>query len=338
MAEQALLSVRNLTVSFETRRGSFDAVRDLSFDIAAGRTIGIVGESGSGKSVTAMALMRLLPEAAEMTSGQILLDAHDLCTLPERKLRAIRGRDVAMVFQDPMASLNPILTIGHQLMEPLRLQAGLAATAARTRAEELLALVRIPSPAQIMRAYPHELSGGMRQRVMIAMALSCGPRLLIADEPTTALDVTTQAQILALLRDLQHRLGMAVLLITHDLGVVAEFADDVLVMYAGRIVERTPVASLFAHPNHPYTEGLLRSVPPLDGDGPDTLPAIDGNVASPFALPHGCAFHPRCPSAFEACSRSVPVLLPVGPSQSAACLRHAGTRQQQRALADQGAC
>ncbi len=317
-----LLSVQDLTVTFATRRGVFDAIRSISFDVRPGRTLGMVGESGSGKSVTAMALMRLLPETAHIATGQIRFDGRDLATLPERAMRSVRGRDIAMVFQDPMASLNPILTIGHQLMEPLRLQAGLDRPTARARAQDLLALVRIPSPDQIMRAYPHELSGGMRQRVMIAMALTCGPRLLIADEPTTALDVTTQAQILDLLRDLQERLHMAVLLITHDLGVVAEFADDVVVMYAGRIVERAPVAALFSHPAHPYTEGLLRSMPPLEDEDPDILPAIEGNVASPFDLPSGCAFHPRCPYAWDDCTRIQPPLFGLGERHEAACLRH----------------
>ena len=316
-----LLSVRDLTVAFDTRRGAFDAVRDVSFDVAAGKTLGVVGESGSGKSVTAMALMQLLPDAATMTSGTIRFAEQDLGSLGERDMQKVRGREIAMVFQDPMASLNPIFTIGHQIMEPLRLQMGLAKSAARARAEELLALVRIPSPAQIMRAYPHELSGGMRQRVMIAMALSCGPKLLIADEPTTALDVTTQAQILELLRDLQQRLHMSVLLITHDLGVVAEFADEVMVMYAGRAVERSPVAALFDKPGHPYTEGLLHSMPPLEDEDPEVLPAIEGNVASPFALPPGCAFHPRCPYAFDDCRKALPPFASLGDGHEAACLR-----------------
>jgi oligopeptide transport system ATP-binding protein len=322
MDEPPLLSVRDLTVAFDTRHGSFDAVRRVSFDVGAGRTLGVVGESGSGKSVTAMALMQLLPEAARVVSGEVRFANRDLGTLTERQMQAVRGREIAMVFQDPMASLNPILTIGRQLMEPLLLQLGLGRAAARDRAEELLALVRIPSPGQIMRAYPHELSGGMRQRVMIAIALSCRPKLLIADEPTTALDVTTQAQILELLQDLQHRLHMAVMLITHDLGVVAAFADDVLVMYGGRIVERSPVAALFDQPGHPYTEGLLRSMPPLEDEDPDILPAIEGNVASPFAMPPGCAFHPRCPYAWDECARVLPALAPLGEGHDAACLRH----------------
>ncbi|HEY0181811.1 MAG TPA: ABC transporter ATP-binding protein [Rhodopila sp.] len=323
MDETPLLSVRDLTVAFDTRRGSFDAIRGVSFDLRPGRTLGVVGESGSGKSVTAMAMMRLLPEAARVTAGQVRFAGRDLRTITERQMRSVRGREIAMVFQDPMASLNPIFTIGHQVMEPLVLQLGLAGSAARARATELLSLVRIPSPAQTMRAYPHELSGGMRQRVMIAIALSCGPKLLIADEPTTALDVTTQAQILELLSDLQHTLHMSVLLITHDLGVVATFADDVLVMYAGRIVERSPVAALFEQPGHPYTEGLLRSMPPLEDDDPEVLPAIEGNVASPFTMPSGCAFHPRCRYAWDACTRILPSLMSVGERHDAACLRHA---------------
>jgi oligopeptide/dipeptide ABC transporter ATP-binding protein len=322
MNEPPLLSVRDLTVAFDTRRGSFDAVRGVSLDVRPGRTLGVVGESGSGKSVTAMALMHLLPEAARVTAGHVRLNGRDLRRLTERQMQSVRGREIAMVSQDPMASLNPILTIGHQVKEPLALQLGLGRSAARARAEELLSLVRIPSPGQIMRAYPHELSGGMRQRVMIAIALSCGPKLLIADEPTTALDVTTQAQILELLRDLQQRLNMSVLLITHDLGVVAEFADDVLVMYAGRVVERAPVAALFTRPGHPYTEGLLRSMPPLEDEDRETLPAIEGNVASPFAMPPGCAFNPRCSHARDDCGRIVPPFAPLGEGHEAACLRH----------------
>jgi oligopeptide transport system ATP-binding protein len=325
MDESPLLSVRDLTIAFDTRRGSFDAVSGVSFDVRSGQTLGVVGESGSGKSVTAMALMQLLPDAARAVAGQIHFAGRDLGTLNERQMQSIRGRDIAMVFQDPMASLNPILTIGRQVVEPLTLHLGLGRAEARVRAEELLSLVRIPSPGQIMRAYPHELSGGMRQRVMIAIALSCGPKLLIADEPTTALDVTTQAQILELLRDLQQRLHMSVLLITHDLGVIAEFADDVLVMYAGRIVERSPVAALFDRPGHPYTEGLLRSMPPLEDEDPDVLPAIEGNVASPFDLPTGCAFHPRCPYAWDDCKRLLPPFAPLGNAHDAACLRHAAS-------------
>ena len=324
MAEAALLSVRDLTVAFQTRQGSFNAIERVGFDLRPGRILGVVGESGSGKSVTALALMRLLPDdTARITAGSIRFAGRDLAQLTERQMRAVRGREIAMVFQDPMAAMNPILSVGRQLLEPLRLQLGLGRAAARARAEELLTLVRIPSPRQIMASYPHELSGGMRQRVMIAMALACGPKLLIADEPTTALDVTTQAQILELLRDLQRRLDMSVLLITHDLGVVAEFADDVQVMYAGRIVERARVDALFDRPGHPYTEGLLRSMPLLDDADPERLPTIQGTVASPFALPPGCAFHPRCGYAWDDCTRIRPPMAPIGQGHDAACLRHA---------------
>jgi oligopeptide/dipeptide ABC transporter ATP-binding protein len=274
--------------------------------------------------VTALSLLRLLPEhAAHVASGQIVFGGVDLRRQSERAMRAIRGQAIAMIFQDPMTSLNPIFSIGRQLREPLMLHLGMRREQADQRAEELLTLVGIPAPRGCMAQYPHELSGGMRQRVMIAIALSCNPQLLIADEPTTALDVTTQAQILDLLRDLQRKLGMSVMLITHDLGVVAEFADDVQVMYAGRIVERAPVADLFARPSHPYTEGLLRSMPPFEDDDPERLPTIEGVVASPFAMPSGCAFHPRCPYAFAECARAVPPLVPVGAGREAACLRNA---------------
>jgi peptide/nickel transport system ATP-binding protein/oligopeptide transport system ATP-binding protein len=235
-------------------------------------------------------------------------------------MRSIRGQAIAMIFQDPMTSLNPIFTVGSQACEPLMLNLGMSRDAALQRAVELLALVGIPAPERCLKRYPHELSGGMRQRVMIAIALSCNPRILIADEPTTALDVTTQAQILDLLRDLQRKLRMSVLLITHDLGVVAEFADQVQVMYAGRIVERASVSDIFARPRHPYTEGLLRSMPPFDGDDPERLPTIEGTVASPFAMPSGCAFHPRCPHRMADCTRIVPQLDPVGPGHEAGCL------------------
>ncbi|WP_458098130.1 ABC transporter ATP-binding protein [Roseomonas sp. WA12] len=317
----ALLSVRNLTVDFHTARGRFTALHDLSFDVMPGRVLGIVGESGSGKSVTALSLMRLLPDgSARIAAGQILFGGHDLAQCKERRMRGLRGREIAMIFQDPMTSLNPILSIGHQLRESLSLHLDLGRASAQRRAEELLALVRIPSPRACLDKYPHELSGGMRQRVMIAIALSCGPKLLIADEPTTALDVTTQAQILELLRNLQRELGMAIMLITHDLGVVAEFADEVQVMYAGRIVERASVAGIFEQPAHPYTGGLLHSMPALEEEDPALLPAIPGMAASPFDLPEGCAFHPRCHRADIDCSRGLPPLAQVAPNHAAACI------------------
>ncbi|MBR0654864.1 ABC transporter ATP-binding protein [Plastoroseomonas arctica] len=319
-----LISVRSLTVDFFTARGRFTALHGISFDVRPGSVLGIVGESGSGKSVTALAMMRLLPDhTARITGGQILFQGTDLAHAAERDLRRLRGRDMAMIFQDPTTSLNPIFSIGHQLREGLALHLGLGRAAADRRAEELLALVRISSPRACLAKFPHELSGGMRQRVMIAIALACNPKLLIADEPTTALDVTTQAQILELLRDLQGELGMAIILITHDLGVVAEFADEVQVMYAGRIVERAPVADIFAVPSHPYTGGLLHSMPSLEEEDPALLPTIAGMVASPFAMPPGCAFHPRCHLAGADCTRAVPPLARVGAGHDSACIRTA---------------
>jgi oligopeptide/dipeptide ABC transporter ATP-binding protein len=319
-----LLSVRDLRIEFRTRDGVFCAVHSISFDLLAGRVLGVVGESGSGKSVTALSLLGLLPEhAAQVSSRKIMFQGVDLSRQTEPQMRAVRGRQIGMIFQDPMTSLNPIFSIGRQLREPLTLHLGLRREAAEKRAEELLTLVGIPAPRSCMARYPHELSGGMRQRVMIAIALSCQPKLLIADEPTTALDVTTQAQILDLLRDLQRELRMSVMLITHDLGVVAQFADDVQVMYAGRIVERAPVAEIFYRPKHPYTEGLLRSMPPFEEEAPERLPTIEGAVASSSATPPGCAFHPRCPVAFADCSAIVPPLERVGVNHESACLRNA---------------
>jgi len=325
-APDVLLSVRDLSVDFHTRQGVFRALHGVSFDVRAGQVLGVVGESGSGKSVTALSVLRLLPEhSAQVASGRIVFEGVDLREQSERAMRAVRGQAIAMIFQDPMTSLNPIFSIGRQLREPLMLHLRMGREEADRRAEELLSLVGIPAPRGCMAHYPHELSGGMRQRVMIAIALSCNPKLLIADEPTTALDVTTQAQILDLLRDLQRKLGMSVMLITHDLGVVAEFADEVQVMYAGRIVERAPAADLFARPRHPYTEGLLRSMPPFEDEDPERLPTIEGVVASPFALPAGCAFHPRCPYVFADCAQVVPPLMRVGGGREAACLRNAAT-------------
>jgi len=327
-SEATLLSVKDLHVEFLTSRGALSAVNGVSFDLREGRTLCIVGESGSGKSVTAMSLLQLLPRAtSRIPAGQVIFDGRDLVKADEKALRRIRGQDISIVFQDPMSSLNPLLTIGRQVCEPLILQLGMSRRAARERATELLALVGIPSPADSLRGYPHQLSGGQRQRVVIAMALACNPRLLIADEPTTALDVTTQAEILHLLRDLQQRLGMAVIFITHDLGVVAEFADDVLVMYAGRAVEMAPVAEIFANPSHPYTQDLLASIPPFDDTYREELPAIPGMVPPPFDMPKGCAFHPRCRLAVEQCMAAQPPLVTCGPAHQAACIRVAGHGQ-----------
>jgi peptide/nickel transport system ATP-binding protein/oligopeptide transport system ATP-binding protein len=296
MAEP-LLEVKNLTVAFETDRGTIVPVRDVSFSIYPGQTVAVVGESGCGKSVTAMSILRLIPSPpGKVLNGEIRFGGRDLLKLTEREMRSVRGKDIAMIFQEPMTSLNPVYTVGDQIVEAIRLHQGVNNTEAHRIAEDALRDVGIADPARRLHAYPHEMSGGMRQRVMIAMALSCQPKLLIADEPTTALDVTIQAQILELLRKLQRERGMAIMLITHDLGVVAENADVVSVMYASRIVEYAAVEELFDHPKHPYTEGLFRSVPKL-GAEVSRLDTISGTVPNPARFPSGCKFHPRCPRA-----------------------------------------
>ena len=319
MTEAALLSVRNLTVAFRTDAGWLTAIEGVGFDLAAQETLGIVGESGSGKSVTALSLLRLHARSTtRVPSGDIRFDGQDLLALPERALRRIRGGEIAMIFQDPMSSLNPVLTVADQISETLMLHQGLNRTAARKRAIGLLDMVRIADAAHRVDAYPHQLSGGMRQRVMIAIAIACRPRLLIADEPTTALDVTIQAQILDLLRDLQAELGMAVILISHDLGVIAEFARTVLVMYAGRVVEQAPARALFQQPMHPYTSGLLAAIPPLDADV-HRLPTIQGSIPDPARRIPGCRFSPRCGEAEPACRREAPALVEVGAGHLARC-------------------
>ncbi|MGA2232516.1 MAG: ABC transporter ATP-binding protein [Tepidisphaeraceae bacterium] len=293
---EALLQIRGLTVAFETERGQKQIVpvQDVSLSIFPGQTVALVGESGSGKSVTALSILRLIPQPPGKTlAGQILFGGRDLCALSERELQQVRGKDIAMIFQEPMTSLNPVYTIGDQIMEAVMLHQKVRPADARIIAEQAMADVGIADPRRRLSAYPHQLSGGMRQRVMIAMALSCRPKLLIADEPTTALDVTIQAQILELLRRLQRETGMAILLITHDLGVVAENADVVAVMYASRIVEYAGVEELFDRPQHPYTLGLFSAVPRL-GHAADRLNAIPGTVPNPSAFPGGCKFHPRC--------------------------------------------
>lgn len=315
-----LLEVSHLRVDLHTHRGTAAAVRDMTFTLDRGETLGLIGESGCGKSMTALALMGLAPENATV-SGSLKLEGRELIGLHDRDWRAIRGYQVAMIFQEPMTSLNPVHTVGFQITEAMRAHDTHASAAElRERAVEALNRVRIPSPERRFDEYPHQLSGGMRQRVMIAMALACKPKLLIADEPTTALDVTVQAQILDLLRDLQEETGMSIILITHDLGVVAEMADEVAVMYAGRVVERAAAGALFADPMHPYTLGLLGSVPRLDEER-ETLLAIDGSVPPPFALPKGCRFHPRCPFAAAECKSSQPPLREIVSGHSAACLR-----------------
>jgi len=313
----SLLEVDGLTVRFPTA----EPVRNLSFSVGKGETLAIVGESGSGKSLTALALMRLLPRSARIASGQIRFGGKDLLAIAEREMRTVRGRDIGMIFQEPMTSLNPVLTIGAQVREVLKLHEGLSTAAARARAIELLDLVRIPDPHRRVKSFPHELSGGMRQRVMIAMAVACSPQLLIADEPTTALDVTIQAQVLDLLDGLRRQLSMAVILITHDLGVVGQWADNVVVMYAGRKVEEALPDALFGRPLHPYTRGLLAASPRLNAgqhyrNGP--LSEIPGSIVS-AAGEKGCPFRPRCPVARASCALSVPALLTPAPERLVAC-------------------
>ncbi len=292
---QPLLQIKDLTIGFNTKRGQIRPVQNVSFSIFPGQTVAIVGESGCGKSVTSLSILRLIPEPpGEVLGGEILLNGRNLLALPEREMRAVRGKEIAMIFQEPMTSLNPVYTIGDQIVEAVTLHQGVPTRQAYQIAEDALHDVGIADPRRRIREYPHQMSGGMRQRVMIAMALSCQPKLLIADEPTTALDVTIQAQILDLLRKLQRERGMSILLITHDLGVVAENADVVGVMYASRIVEFATVEALFDHPQHPYTEGLFRSIPKL-GSRVSRLQTISGNVPNPARFPSGCKFHPRCP-------------------------------------------
>ncbi|HEY4836047.1 MAG TPA: ABC transporter ATP-binding protein [Bradyrhizobium sp.] len=319
MTEQALLSVENLTVQFRGDAGWVNAIEGVDFAVGPGECLGIVGESGSGKSVSALSILKLHSRAnTRYASGAVRYDGRDLLTLPNRQLRRVRGGEIAMIFQDPMSSLNPVLTIADQIMEPLRQHQGLSARAARRQAIELLEMVRISDASRRIDDYPHRLSGGMRQRVMIAIAVACRPKLLIADEPTTALDVTIQSQILELLRDLQREIGMSVILITHDLGVVAEFAQRVVVMYAGRVVESAPVGALFARPMHPYTEGLIRAVPNLDEDV-YRLATIPGNIPDPSASIAGCRFNPRCREAVRSCMEETPALVSAGAGHVARC-------------------
>jgi peptide/nickel transport system ATP-binding protein len=325
--EAPLLDVRGLTAELSLEGGPVRAVDGVSFSVPAGGTLGVVGESGCGKSLTALSVLRLAPQPpVRVVAGEVRFQGTDLLTLSEAELRRVRGRHAAMVFQEPMTSLNPVFTVGEQIGEGVRLHLGASRARARERAVEMLRQVGIPAPGERVDAYPHQLSGGMRQRVMLAMALSCDPALLIADEPTTALDVTIQAQILDLLKRLQAERRMAVMLITHDLGVVAESCDAVVVMYAGRVVERAPVRELFARPAHPYTAGLLRSIPSAQvaaGEGGAAgrrrLKAIPGMVPSLGRRPSGCAFRERCERALEVCARVAPPLEPLRGGQLAAC-------------------
>jgi peptide/nickel transport system ATP-binding protein len=315
-----LLEVSELRTHFTTDDGEFRAVDGVSFTLFAGRTLGVVGESGCGKSVMALSIMGLVPQPGRIAGGAARFEGTDLVDLPAAQLRELRGNRISMIFQEPMTSLNPAFTIGYQIVEVILRHRTVTPQAARERAIEMLRRVRIPAPEQRFEDYPHKLSGGMRQRTMIAMALACDPKLLIADEPTTALDVTVQAQILDLMRNLRDETGAAIMLITHDLGVIAELAQEVVVMYAGKVVERAEVAALFADPQHPYTVGLLGSIPKLHGEQ-DRLAAIEGMVPAPLNLPQGCRFHPRCPFAFDACRVSEPPLAEVKPGHFSACWR-----------------
>jgi peptide/nickel transport system ATP-binding protein len=327
-AEAALLRVEGLQTFFYTWLGVVRAVDGVSFSLRPAETLAIVGESGCGKSVTALSLMRLVPDPpGRIVGGSVRLSGTDLLALEEAAMRKVRGKDISMIFQEPMTSLNPVMTVGAQIAEVMRLHEGLDASAARRKAADMLRQVRIPEPEQRAREYPHQLSGGMRQRAMIAMALACNPKLLVADEPTTALDVTIQAQILDLILELQHKLGTAMILITHDLGVVAETAQRVIVMYAGRKVEEAAVAELFARPMHPYTCGLLASIPRLPlmreagADAVERLPEIAGMVPALVDLPPGCAFAARCALADDRCRRQLPPYEEKRPDHWAACWR-----------------
>ncbi len=329
----AILDVADLKTVFNTRDGVVHAVNGVSFSLAPGELLGVVGESGSGKSVTMMSLMGLLPSPpAEIVTGEIIYDGQDVRAMKPEQLRALRGGQIGFIFQDPMTSLNPVFTVGFQLMEPLRVHLGMNKKQARARSVELLELVGIPDAASRLKDFPHQFSGGMRQRVMIAIALACDPKVLIADEPTTALDVTIQAQILELVKELRQKLGMAIVWITHDLGVVAEIADRIAVMYAGQIVEHAPVKELFRNPQHPYTQALLETLPKVEGARNERLLSIDGQPPNMTRAPQSCEFAPRCKYAFERCRRENPVRVDIGNGHDVACWwdvhidgeRHAG--------------
>ena len=322
MSENPLLSVRNLTTRFRTYDGVVTAVDGVSFDLYRGEILGMVGESGCGKSVTALSILRLLPSPPAEAKGEILFEGVDLLSLNSEEIRKIRGNSISMIFQEPMTSLNPVLTIGEQISEVIRLHQGAGPTEAWQKTVEMLQMVQIPSPHLRARDYPHKLSGGMRQRAMIAMALSCHPKLLIADEPTTALDVTIQAQILDLMLKLKEEMGASIILITHNLGLIAEVAKRVLVMYTGKVVEEGSTEDLFETPLHPYTQGLLQSIPWIGrklATGKKELQEIPGIVPSLFDLPKGCRFSPRCERAFERCEEEVPDLLEVKPGHRVRC-------------------
>lgn len=316
-----MLEVRNLVTQFKTDEGTLTAVDNVSFKVEAGKTLGIVGESGCGKSVTSLSIMRLIQPPGKMASGQIFFQGQDLLTLSEEKMRDIRGNSIGMIFQEPMTSLNPVFTCGDQIEEALRVhQVGLSKEALKAKAIEMIKMVGIPAPEKRYNEFPHQLSGGMRQRIMIAMAMCCNPKLLIADEPTTALDVTIQAQILDLMRNLQKSYGTGLILITHDLGVVAEMCDHVVVMYAGKVVESGTVFEIFENPKHPYTKGLLESIPHFEsGQRLERLKTIPGLVPSLLHLPKGCRFQDRCPNKKSDCEASIPNLESLSQTHSVAC-------------------
>jgi peptide/nickel transport system ATP-binding protein len=328
-----LLQVKDLQTSFFTPEGEVRAIDGVSFEIGEGKTLGLVGESGCGKSVTSLSIMRLIPSPpGKIVGGEIFYRGRDLLRLNNEQMRKIRGNEISMIFQEPMTSLNPVFTVGNQIGEAIQLHQGLGKRETRKKTIEMLRLVKIADPESRVDSYPHQLSGGMRQRVMIAMALSCNPSLLIADEPTTALDVTIQAQILELIKELQQKIGgMALLLITHDLGVVAEQADDVAIMYAGKIVERSSTRAIFSRPFHPYTVGLLNSLPGIGGLKKKRLDAIPGMVPSPLNLPSGCRFRDRCPRAQEVCAQTEPPLEEKEPGHTVACyFPHSEAREKSR--------
>lgn len=315
---EKLLEMEHLSVTFGGQENSTTVIEDLSFFIKKGETLGVVGESGSGKSVTSLSIMGLHVESNTSIKGNILFEGKNLLSLNQKQMQEVRGNKIAMIFQEPMTSLNPILTCGRQIMEPLLLHTKMTKKEAKARAIELLSLCGIPAPEQRFYEYPHQMSGGMRQRVMIAMALSCNPQLLIADEPTTALDVTVQAQILELMKELKEKIHMSILMITHDLGIVVDSCDRVIIMYAGQIVESAPVKDLFNNPFHPYTKGLISAIPRLD-QKKDRLESIDGMVPDADKMPIGCRFHPRCPHAFERCRQEQPALKVLEETRSVRC-------------------
>ena len=325
----ALLEIKGLHTFFRTKKGIVKAVNDVSYSVEAGRTLGLVGESGSGKSVSAMSILQLLDGNGYIESGEILFDGKDLTKATANEMYAVRGNDISVIFQEPMTSLNPVFSVEKQVSEPFIIHQGMSKAEARKMVVDMLADVKIPNPEVVAKQYPHQLSGGMRQRVMIAMALACKPKLLIADEPTTALDVTIQAQILRLMNDLKREKGTSILFITHDLGVINQMADDVAVMYCGQIVEMSPVRNIFAGSEymHPYTEGLLRSIPRLDADTDERLESIPGAVPHPLKLPVGCKFAPRCKYATERCLKEEPQLVAVNETQQIRCFYPKGSER-----------